>query len=215
MSVTLSHHFLARRLHSLSGVIPIGAFLLEHLYTNFHAVAGPAAFNEAVKGIQDMLPGPLLPLAELFLIGLPIAFHALYGIHIAYTAKSNVLSYSYVRNWNYLLQRVTGIILLLFITAHVLTMRFGIGGLGLAVAHHPDQAFTIVQYWLAQPLVMAFYVLGIFSAAFHLANGLWTFAIVWGITVSTRSQQAFSYACAVFGVAVFAIGVRAAFAFVP
>jgi succinate dehydrogenase / fumarate reductase cytochrome b subunit len=68
---------------------------------------------------------------------------------------------------------------------------------------------------LAQPLIMAFYVLGIFSAAFHLANGLWTFAIVWGITVSTRSQQAFSYACAVFGVAVFAIGVRAAFAFVP
>lgn len=212
MSIRLSNHFLARRLHSLSGVVPIGAFLIEHFYTNFHAVAGATAFNDAVKGIQSLLPGVLLPLAETCMIGLPIAFHAIYGVYIAYSGKYNIGDYNPARNWNYVLQRVTGVILLFFILSHVLTLRFGVGG--LAVAHHPEQSFSIVEGWMSQPAVFAFYVLGIFSAAYHLANGLWTFAIVWGITVGAKSQRMFSYACAAFGVALFAVGIGAATAFV-
>jgi succinate dehydrogenase / fumarate reductase, cytochrome b subunit len=212
MSIRLSNHFLARRLHSLSGVVPIGAFLLEHFYTNFHAVAGATAFNDAVKGIQGLLPGVLLPLAEAGLIGLPILFHAVYGLYIAYSGKYGVASYNPIRNWNYVLQRATGIILFIFILSHVLTLRFGVGD--LAVAHNPDQSFSIVERWMSQPLVLGFYVLGIFSAAYHLANGLWTFAIVWGITVGAKSQRVFSYACAGLGVIVFAVGIGAATAFV-
>lgn len=213
MSIRLSHHFLARRLHSLSGVIPIGVFLLEHFYTNFHAVDGPHAFNQAVQDLHRLLPGPLLPAAEVCFIGLPIAFHAIYGVYLATTMKNNVFQYSYARNWMYLLQRVTGVILVFFIMAHVLTMRFGIGGLGLSVANHDDQSYEIVSFWLAKPSILAFYILGIFSAAFHFANGLWSFAITWGLTVGTRAQQMCSYVCAGIGVVVFAIGLRAALAF--
>jgi succinate dehydrogenase / fumarate reductase, cytochrome b subunit len=215
MSIRLTNHFIARRLHSLSGLVPIGAFLLEHFYTNFHAVLGPKAFNDAVLTIQELLPGPMLPLAETLLIGLPITFHAVYGLYIAHLGKYNVGAYNPIRNWNYVLQRVTGVILFFFILAHVLTLRFGVGGMGKAVAHYPEESFTIVQYWMQQPAVMAFYVLGIFSAAYHFANGLWTFAIVWGITVGTKAQRNFSYACAVVGAAVFAVGLRAALAFMP
>jgi len=33
MSVFEKNHFFIRKMHSLFGVIPIGLFLLEHLYT--------------------------------------------------------------------------------------------------------------------------------------------------------------------------------------
>ena len=38
-------------------------------------------------------------------------------------------------------------------------------------------------------LVMAFYLLGIWSATFHFANGLWTSAIAWGLTTTARAQK--------------------------
>ena len=42
------NYFWIRRLHSLSGVLPIGAFVLVHLFTNAYSWS-PAAFNEHVK----------------------------------------------------------------------------------------------------------------------------------------------------------------------
>ena len=35
------YSFIWRRLHSLSGIIPIGAFLLEHILSNIQALKGP------------------------------------------------------------------------------------------------------------------------------------------------------------------------------
>jgi succinate dehydrogenase / fumarate reductase cytochrome b subunit len=109
---------------------------------------------------------------------------------------------------------MTGILLLVFILAHITTLRLGFGGPGVSVGANPDIGFEVVRFWLSQPLVMAFYGLGVFSAAFHFANGLWNFAISWGITVSTRSQQLFSYICLGIGVLVFSLGVRVLLAFV-
>ncbi len=34
------YHFLIRKLHSLAGVIPLGVFLLEHLFLNSYAWRG-------------------------------------------------------------------------------------------------------------------------------------------------------------------------------
>ena len=65
------HHFLLRKLHSLSGIIPIGAFLIEHLLTNSLAFAGPERFNKAVHGIHEL---PWLLALEVFGIFLPLAF---------------------------------------------------------------------------------------------------------------------------------------------
>ena len=50
----LDRSFLWRRLHSLSGVFPIGAFLLEHLLTNFYATRGPEAYNEKVRFLAEL-----------------------------------------------------------------------------------------------------------------------------------------------------------------
>ena len=60
----LSHRsaFVMRRLHSLSGVVPVGLFLILHLWTNARALAGEDAYTHGVEEIQTI---PFLPLVEL------------------------------------------------------------------------------------------------------------------------------------------------------
>lgn len=217
MSLKMSNIFLLRRLHSLSGVIPVGAFLLVHLYTNFAVVKGAENFNKAVQNLRVTLPGPLLPMAELFMIGLPILFHALLGVYIAYTMRNNAPTYSYGRNWLYFFQRVAGVFLLFFIAAHVATMRFGLFG-NMSVDHYVydpvHTPYAIVREALQNPFVLAFYIIGIIASAYHLSYGLWSFAIHWGITVREEAQKRFQWVCAVVGVGVVTLGVVSALTFI-
>ncbi|MCS6884716.1 MAG: succinate dehydrogenase cytochrome b558 subunit [Acidobacteriota bacterium] len=217
MSIKMSNIFLLRRLHSLTGVVPVGVFLIVHLYTNFAVVKGADNFNKAVQNLRVTLPGPLLPMAEILLIGLPILFHALLGIYIAHTMRSNVTSYSYARNWLYFFQRVAGVVLFFFIAAHVATMRFGLFG-HLSVDHHVydpvNTPYTIVRDALQNPFVLAFYIIGILASAYHLSYGLWSFAIHWGITVREEAQKNFQWVCAAVGVGVATLGVVSALTFV-
>ena len=97
-------YFVLRRLHSLSGICPVGAFLLEHFYTNSYAVKGPELFNEKVAALNDL---PYLYILEIGLIGIPILFHAVLGVVITFEGSANLRAYATARNWFYVLQRVT------------------------------------------------------------------------------------------------------------
>src|ERR1700740_1217401 len=74
--------FLLPRLHSLTGIVPVGAFLFEHiLISNSTAISGPDAYAKQVAFLAGL---PLVFFLELIGIWLPIAFHALYGFFIWY-----------------------------------------------------------------------------------------------------------------------------------
>jgi len=45
------------------------------------------------------------------------------------------------------------------------------------------------------PFFFILYLIGVLSAAFHFANGLWSFMVSWGITVGPRAQRVSSYIC--------------------
>ena len=82
--------FFLRRLHSLSGIVPVGAFLFEHiLISNATAISGPDAYAKQVAFLGGL---PLVFFLELFGIWLPIAFHALYGFYIWYRGDGNTSS---------------------------------------------------------------------------------------------------------------------------
>ncbi|PNZ36377.1 succinate dehydrogenase, partial [Staphylococcus felis] len=98
------NQFYLRRLHSLLGVIPLGAFLLVHLMVNHQATQGVEAFNKAA-GFMDSLP--FLYALEFIMIYIPILYHAIYGIYIAFTATHNIGHYSYTRTWLFLFQRIS------------------------------------------------------------------------------------------------------------
>jgi len=73
------HSFLLRRLHSLTGIVPVGLFLIEHFISNAFAVNGPAAYTKQVEFLTSF---PFVVALELFGIWLPILFHSLYGFYI-------------------------------------------------------------------------------------------------------------------------------------
>jgi succinate dehydrogenase / fumarate reductase, cytochrome b subunit len=213
LAIRLSRTFILRKLHQLTGIMPLGIFLLEHFYTNSKAIAGPADFNTAVKDLQSI---PYILLVETGGIFIPLIYHAVYGLVITVEARPNNLYYPYARNWFYTIQRVTGIILFFFITFHVLNFRFGmIPGLNtLSVAHHADQSFEIVSREFRMAPIFVLYLIGITATVWHLANGIWLFLVDWGITIGERAQRITGYACIAFGLLLLAVGINAAIAFI-
>jgi succinate dehydrogenase / fumarate reductase cytochrome b subunit len=183
------HEFLLRRLHSLSGIIPVGAFLFEHIVvSNAQAINGPSAYAQQVRFLGSL---PFVLGLELFGIWLPILFHAGYGFYIWYRGQSNLISYPWLGNWMYSLQRWTGGIAFAYIIWHTYTMRFT----GVDLHDHPGASFGKVQMELFNPAFFAFYVLGLVSASWHFAYGIWLFAAKWGITIGERARKRFLYVC--------------------
>jgi succinate dehydrogenase cytochrome b subunit len=213
LAIRLSRTFVLRKLHQLSGIFPLGIFLLEHFYTNSKALTGAADFNNAVKDLQSI---PYILFVEIGGIFIPLIYHAVYGLVITVEARPNNLAYPYSRNWFYTIQRITGIILFFFITFHVLNFRFGrIPGLNtMSVATHSTQAFEIVAREFRMWPIFFLYFVGIVSTVWHLANGIWLFLVDWGITIGERAQRLTGYACIAFGVVLLLVGVNAAIAFV-
>ena len=213
MAVRLSRTFLLRKLHQLTGIIPLGVFLLEHFYTNSKAMTGPADFNNAVRDLQSI---PYIIFIEIGGIFVPLIYHAVYGLFITWEMRPNNLSYPYPRNWFYTIQRITGIILFFFITFHVLNFRFGaIPGLNeISVADEPDQAFRIVSGEFRNNAIFILYLIGVTATVWHLANGLWLFAVDWGVVIGERAQRLTGYACIAFGLLLLAVGINAQVAFI-
>lgn len=215
------HHFLLRRLHSLTGVFPIGAFLIFHLTTNASVIWG--AINEGHAGNTWQERGvetyqhevnfihslPLLILQEIFILWLPIAFHSILGLYYARTGRHNADRYAYQDNWRYTLQRVSGYVGILFIFYHLATLRWGWTFLvpGGTRWEYGFAASTMAQALQGSTegmtfmglLVSLFYFIGVSLLVFHFANGLWTAAITWGLTISEQAQKRWGYVCAALG----------------
>jgi succinate dehydrogenase / fumarate reductase cytochrome b subunit len=195
------YSFWLRRLHSLSGIIPVGAFLFEHiLISNATTISGPAAYARQVRFLAGL---PLVLLLELFGIWLPILFHGLYGFYIWYCGEANIGDYPWTGNWMYTAQRWTGGIAFAYILWHTWTMRFT----GIDLHQYPGASFGKVQAELNSPLLLAFYVVGLVCASWHFAYGIWLFAAKWGITAGEKARQRFLAVCLGFFVVLSAVGV--------
>jgi succinate dehydrogenase / fumarate reductase cytochrome b subunit len=201
------HSFLWRRLHSLSGIIPIGAFLIEHIVSNFEAINGPLAYAQQVKFLNGL---PLVRVLEWAFIFIPLAFHALYGVWIAFRGRSNVNVYPWAGNFGYLMQRVTGIIAFAYIIQHVWRQRFA----GVSLPEHPGAAFHKVQVELHNPVMLAIYVIAMVATCWHFAYGIWLFAAKWGITPGNKARRNFGYICALGGTALCILGLAGMYAFI-
>ncbi|KGP90890.1 succinate dehydrogenase [Pontibacillus chungwhensis BH030062] len=199
-----NREFFYRRLHSLLGVIPVGVFLIQHLVVNHFATRGEQAFNDAAHFMESL---PFRIVLELFIIFIPLYFHAIYGVYIAFTSKNNVSQYGYFRNWMFYLQRISGIITLIFVTWHVWETR-------IQAALGEEVNFSMMADILANPFMVVFYIIGVVSTTFHFANGLWSFLVSWGITMSPRSQRISTYVTLAIFVALSYVGVAAILAFI-
>jgi succinate dehydrogenase cytochrome b subunit len=199
--------FFLRRLHSLTGIIPVGAFLFEHiLISNATAISGPEAYARQVSFLANL---PLVFFLELFGIWLPILFHGLYGFYIWYRGDSNVGEYPWTGNWMYSLQRWTGGIAFVYIVWHTWTMRFT----GVDLHDAAMQSFPKVQADVHNPLLFAFYIVGLIAASWHFAYGIWLFSAKWGIVSGEKAQQRLLRLCMAFFLLMAVVGLASLYTF--
>jgi succinate dehydrogenase cytochrome b subunit len=201
------HSFLLRRLHSLSGIVPVGLFLIEHFFSNAFATKGAGPYTKQVEFLSGF---PFVFYLELFGIWIPIGYHALYGFYIWFRGESNVAEYPWMGNWMYSAQRWTGAIAFFYMAWHTWHLRFT----PPYILENPAIAFAKVQHeMLGHPLAIAFYALGIFCASWHFAYGLWLFAAKWGIAQGPIARRRWGYVCFLVAVGFMAVGAVTMYSF--
>lgn len=142
-----SSYFL-RKLHSFTGILPVGAFLAEHFWSNSSALVSPAKYDSTSQDLQTI---PFRLLVEWGGIFLPMLFHGGYGIYIWLRGKSNVSAYPWVGNWLYTFQRYTGLIAFAYIGWHLYTERW---------LTHGRSTYANVAEDMRNPWYLAFFCRG-------------------------------------------------------
>lgn len=196
MAVALTReNYLLHKLHSLSGIVPVGFYMLQHLTLNSFTLGGPEKFNGVIEFFEAM-PKHLLLTLEIVVIWIPLLFHAVYGLFIVNRAKANYIGtqYGWSENRMFTLQRWTGIFLFVFLAYHIATTTG---------AKYMANDAEVIKYAAMQQkltangyLLFVFYMMGVLTASYHLAYGIWNFCIRWGITISENAQikvQKFSF----------------------
>ena len=198
------HHFLIRKIHSLTGLLPIGFFLAFHLYENAYIFSGPKAWD---KGTSWILKMPLVGFIEISVLAIPILFHGIYGLWIYYTGQSNIDIYKTKYNYGYFIQRLSGLITFIFLIYHVGSTRI----YSIIRDEHISGAF--MQNYFGNYFNLIFYIIGISAASYHFGNGLWNMGITWGFTIGKHAQKVWWYICTAIGLGLAVLGIAVAIAF--
>jgi succinate dehydrogenase / fumarate reductase cytochrome b subunit len=203
------HHFLFRRLHSLSGIL-FGLYVIVHLLVNATLIQGTHPIDIYKIQVQKIHSLPFLMGVEWALIFIPILYHTIYGLWITFTGQPNVGHYPYSKNIFYFFQRLSALLLVLLLTFHVLAMKgvFGAGSPLTFDEHNPTATAirSITTYGFVSYVI---YPLFILCACYHLANGFWAAGITWGLTISAAAQRRWGWVCLLLFLFTFACGMLA------
>jgi succinate dehydrogenase / fumarate reductase cytochrome b subunit len=162
-----------RRAFSLTGVAPLGAFLVLHVLVAATALAGTPALVAAEDRVARL---PALWLLELIFVYVPLLIHAGVGLWLTFTRAPLATPSPYPPGLAGAM-RWTGVALLAFLVAHLLEFRFRAGhaarldGGGAASALAADLSST----WHGVPWQGLVYLAGTACVAFHFALGAWGF----------------------------------------
>jgi succinate dehydrogenase / fumarate reductase cytochrome b subunit len=173
--------FFQSRLASLLGVVPLGVWTIAHVWHNLSAFQGKQAWETEVTEY----PHPVAQAMTAIVVLLPLAIHAVWGIARMTTSRPNNTQYAFYGNLKYLLQRLSAIGLLLFLGAH----------LWLALLHprlvqgHAEVFEDIAQEMHFHTPTLVVYILGTLAVSYHLANGVQSFCMTWGIVSSQRGLK--------------------------
>lgn len=169
-----------RKLQSLCGVVPLGVFLCFHMLVNYGVVFSHEGYDAVGHFLATM---PYKMALETLVIFLPLLFHAAYGVVIVARSGFNADRYAYVRNWRYVFQRITGIVALAFVAWHIYGTKLQVELAGV------DPSYGMVHAIASDPVGLTLFATGLLCCVYHFINGLWTFLITWGVTVTERSQK--------------------------
>lgn len=196
--------FIRSRLGSLLAVFPLGVWTINHLWNNLSAFKGDVAWQSSVTEYSH----PLAFFASSLVALLPLGLHTVWGIGRLFTVRPNNVRYRYFSNVKYAVQRLSAVGLLLFLGAH----------LWLAMLHprlttgRPEPFADISHEMHHHMPTLIVYCLGVLGIAYHLANGLHTFTMGWGIVTSRRALKKLDIFVVLFFLVLLAMGYGAIFA---
>ena len=164
-----------------------------------------------------------LQVVEWLFIFLPLLFHGIIGMIIVARGKRNVTIYTFRENIRYTLQRWTGVIAFAFILWHVFQTRGWINcswwldhvtrPAGGGIFDAKDAARTSAEAVQVAAWVAVLYAVGVLSAVYHFANGLWTMGITWGVWTGPRAQAWATIFCAGIGLILAGFGIATIYGF--
>lgn len=192
-----------RRIHSLTGTIPLGVFLIEHIAVNSFALGGAESF----RGVARALGGiPMVAAIEVVGIALPLLVHVVIGILIATELSEN--GNAAQPTPREIVQRATGLLLLPYLIYHVWSTR-----LSPDVLSGNADLFEVMRGQVGDAGGLVFHGAGVVLAAWHLGNGLPGFAERWGLARTPGARRAVARAGGVLSLALAAAGVASLIAF--
>jgi succinate dehydrogenase / fumarate reductase cytochrome b subunit len=175
----------ARRLSSLSGVVPLGVFLLLHVWITSSIAGSRETYDRQVGFLHR---APLVGFLELVVVLLPLVFHSGYGLYRSFQPIEP--GHGYDSTTMAKLQRISGVIVLVFVVAHVFEFRGQTWSRGLQVASYSTTlAEHLSSTTLGVPLVAFGYLVGLAASFFHLVNGMTSFCTTFGYTTTLASQR--------------------------
>jgi succinate dehydrogenase / fumarate reductase cytochrome b subunit len=195
-----------KQIMSILGVAPLGVYVVAHLWTNLYSLGGAEAFDAATRASRQH---PAFLSLEIFGLGVPILVHVWYGLKIVVRARPNNGAYRSLRNLKYLLQRLSGLGVLLFLGAHVVKARI------MPATEGRIESWQGMHEALSEMPTMVVYALGMLGISYHLANGIWGSALTLGLTVTPRAQSRMQWLSAAFFVLLLVMSGLAVYGFHP
>lgn len=193
----------AQKLFSLSGVVPLAAFLLLHLWTAAALLSSHAVYDRQVAFLHGSR-GPILGFLEIVLVLVPLLFHAGYGMWVGLQPRP--AKHAYDSNLMLSLERASGALVLVFIVAHLWETRVQTWTGRLLVGSYSTRLVEQLSSLNGGiPWVALGYLVGIGATVFHLVNGMTSFSVTWGLVKSPAARQRARLLFRTTGIFIFAI----------
>ena len=186
--------FLWRKLHSLLGIIPIGAFFVEHLALKLRSAQRARRLRRAGK-VPQFPASCARARMGLHLPAHPVS-RPLRHVHLA-ARKVERRLLSLGRQLDVRCSALDGPDRHRSTSCSMCCASASWASAFLKIpARHSKGAARTRRI----PIMLAVYVIAMIAICWHFAYGIWLFAAKWGITPGPVARKRFGYACAALGV---------------
>ena len=199
----IARGFLLTRLGSLFAILPLGVWTTNHLWNQLAAYNSPQAWEASVTGHASNATTAL----TFAFVMVPLLWHSVWGITRMFRSRPAVSKRGF-SNLRYLLQRLSAVGLLLFLGAHLYLAWFE----PRFIQGRPEPFLEIAHEMHFHTPTLLVYLLGVLGIAYHLANGVWSFCMGWGVTVSKSGLAWMERVSLLFFALLLAIGWAAVYA---
>lgn len=173
--------FFCRRLNLLVGIFSLSFFIAIHF--TYSALLSFGS-QETVQTLIEIRSLPVVGVAELVFVVLPLFVHLLYMLARLPQGQVNVFQYPFRENRRYLFKRVAVVFVFCFVAFHLYqTVRLFVGGMRW------EEYLNDIFIAQASVWATALYGMGLWACVVYFACLLPSFLIDFGIAVNPTSQR--------------------------